>query len=450
MTLRFGTDGLRGRVGTELTPDLAHRLGRAAAQVLGAGRWCIGRDTRESGPLLEDAVARGLADEGAEVELLGVVPTPAIALVASRLDACAVVVSASHNPWHDNGLKLFGPGGRKLTGDTERAIEAAMDRLAADTAPPRVSGGNGPGSIVARDDAAATYVDAVVAALGGRTLEGRSLVLDCGHGAATPVAGEVFRRLGADVQVLHAEPDGRNINNGVGSTDPSVLSRAVVARGAEMGLAFDGDADRLIAVDGDGEIVDGDRLMCLFAVDLRSRGELHDDTLVVTVMSNLGLQRAMRAAGINVHVTPVGDRHVLAALQDRGYSLGGEQSGHLIFMRHATTGDGVLAGAMLADLVARAGRPLAAMAAEIMVRYPQVLVNVRVAERHPDIADAMAAEIEMSETTLGEHGRVLVRASGTEPLIRVMVEAENEELADAVAQNLAGEVARKYGRHPSR
>ena len=250
--------------------------------------------------------------------------------------------------------------------------------------------------------------------------------------------------------MLHDSPDGRNINDGVGSTDPSVLAAKVVEKGADIGLAFDGDADRLIAVDGRGQIVDGDRLMCMFAIDLKDRARLSNDTLVVTVMSNLGLRRAMAINDIAVDVTPVGDRHVLASLADNGHSLGGEQSGHIIFADIASTGDGVLAGAMLGDLVLRSGRPLADISAEVMTRLPQVLVNVDVAERRPDVVENLSAELRAAERTLAGNGRILIRPSGTEPVVRVMVEAETSDMADAIAQHLAGAVARRFGRHPSR
>lgn len=444
MTLGFGTDGLRGRVDVDLTETLANLLGRAAADVLGAGRWSIGRDTRESGPRLEVAVAEGLASRGATVDLLGVLPTPAIALMASRSEGCAVVVSASHNPWHDNGLKIFGPGGKKLTDDAETAIERRMDQLASGEEP--IS----EGEVRVVETGGDIYVANVVGALEGRILSGLSVVLDCGHGAASTVAGRVFAELGAEVEVLHDSPDGRNINDGVGSTDPSVLAAKVVEKGADIGLAFDGDADRLIAVDGRGQIVDGDRLMCMFAIDLKDRARLSNDTLVVTVMSNLGLRRAMAINDIAVDVTPVGDRHVLASLADNGHSLGGEQSGHIIFADIASTGDGVLAGAMLGDLVLRSGRPLADISAEVMTRLPQVLVNVDVAERRPDVVENLSAELRAAERTLAGNGRILIRPSGTEPVVRVMVEAETSDMADAIAQHLAGAVARRFGRHPSR
>ena len=447
MRLRFGTDGLRGRANVELTAELALRLGRAAAQVLGSGTWYIGRDTRRSGPMLEGAVAAGLAAEGADVRLLGVLPTPAIARLGLLDDACGVVVSASHNPWEDNGLKLFGPGGRKLDAATEAAIESRLDAL--ESAVP-IGRAESVGSITRVDDGAARYVDSVVGALEGRTLEGMSVVVDCGQGAATPVAGLALTRLGANVLVMHDQPDGRNINEGVGSIDPASMAQAVLSTGADIGLAFDGDADRLIAVDDLGNVVDGDRLMCLFALDLRRRDRLRHNMLVVTVMSNVGLQRAMADAGIDVEVTPVGDRHVLEALQIGNYSFGGEQSGHLIFADLVPTGDGLLAAAMLADLVKRSERPLSGLADDVMTAVPQVLINVRVANRASNIAEELAKELLGAERTVGRSGRVLLRSSGTEPLIRVMVEAENEDLADAVAQNLASEVVRRYGRHPSR
>lgn len=444
MTLRFGTDGVRGPA-ADLTPDLLRALGAAAAEVLaGPDGFLIGRDTRVSGPTIEADLAEGLATGGVRVISMGVAPTPAVAFASARRGVPAAVISASHNPWTDNGVKFFAAGGRKLGDEVEAALEAALDRHLADprpasSAPPAARG----------EEDLASWVDAVVAATEGRRLEGLRLVVDCANGAASAVAATVLGRLGAEVDVLHATPDGRNINDQCGSTRPEDLQRRVVEVGASLGLALDGDADRLLAVDETGRVVDGDQLLALFAVDLRARGRLVDDHVVVTVMTNLGFHQAMADAGIDVVTTPVGDRHVLEALARGGWSLGGEQSGHLVFADLATTGDGVLSGALLADLVHRAGRPLSQLADSVMVRLPQVLRNVVVDLRRPEVAELVAAEIDAEERVLGGQGRVLVRPSGTEPLVRVMVEAATVADAAAVADRLAVAVRAACAGSPS-
>lgn len=430
--MKFGTDGVRGEALTELTVDYVASLGRAAAQVVGAGRWLVGRDTRESGPALEAAVAAGLAAGGAKPVTVGVVPTPALAWLAAEQGVPAAMVTASHNPWHDNGVKVFGAGGLKLTDDVERRIEAAID---GQPVPPHM--------LEADMSGGARYVDHLARPLG--SLQGLRVVIDCANGAMSAVAPAVFERLGASTEVLHASPDGRNINHACGATDVASLAAAVKAGGAHLGLAFDGDGDRVIAVDHLGRTVDGDRLIALAALRLRQQRALHGDTVVVTVMSNIGFHRAMAAAGVNVVTTAVGDRYVLEALEAGGFSIGGEQSGHIIYRDHATTGDGLLAGVRLAQHVKDAGVPLAAMADEVMVGYPQVLVNVRVADRHPEAARELADEIAAAEHELGGDGRVLVRASGTEPLIRVMVEAATDDVAKRVAHELATVVAARFG-----
>jgi phosphoglucosamine mutase len=437
MSLRFGTDGVRGPA-DELTDQLVVALGTAAAKVLGGAQgFVIGRDTRESGARIEAALAGGLAAGGASPQSLGVVPTPAVAWVCATREVPGAVISASHNPWSDNGIKFFAAGGRKLADEVEEELEAVLDTLLTG------AGGSAPSPAVpaAPLPGAAEWLDAVVASLEGRRLDGLHVVIDCAHGAASAFAPDALRRLGARVDVLHAEPDGRNINAAAGSTHPEVLCRRVVEDGAQVGLAFDGDADRVLAVDETGHLVDGDHLIALFAVDLRDRGRLADDRVVVTVMTNLGFKLAMAEKGIEVVETAVGDRYVLEALEATGGSLGGEQSGHVVLAELATTGDGLLSGAQLLDLIVRSGRPLSELAAEVMTQLPQVLVNVRVAERRADIAEAMAEEIAAEEAQLGGRGRVLVRPSGTEPLVRVMVEAETQPLAEAVAARLA-EVAR--------
>jgi phosphoglucosamine mutase len=451
LTLRFGTDGVRGVANAELTPELVLQLGRAASRVLDGDTFLVGRDTRVSGPMLQAALTAGLASEGASVVDLGVLPTPGVAHLSAADGVPAAMISASHNPFADNGIKFFAAGGRKLPDDVESRLEAELDRLlhrrsdelgaedartGTDLRP--VRGGSG--------EAVVRYCDALVASLEGRTLDGLHVVVDCAHGAASDVAPAVLRRLGAEVEVIHAQPDGVNINAGCGSTHPESLQRTVVALGADAGLAFDGDADRVLAVDAAGSLVDGDQLIAVSALDLRARGRLKDDTVVVTVMTNLGFHLAMAEHGVRVEQTTVGDRYVLEALARGGWSLGGEQSGHVIFADLATTGDGTLTGLQVLDVVARTGRPLAELAA-VMTRLPQVLRNVRVTHRDAlDGSERVAAEVAAVESELGDHGRVLIRPSGTEPLVRVMVEAPTAEVAAAAADRLVAAVTDACGR----
>jgi phosphoglucosamine mutase len=442
MTLRFGTDGVRGVANRDLTPELVTALGRAAARVLGADRsFVVGRDTRRSGPLLEAALVAGLCSEGADVERVGVLPTPGVAYLAQLFDAPAAVISASHNPYPDNGVKLFARGGRKITDLPEQRIELELRRLVDAGAG---DGPDGPHVGVARDrlGAAADYIAHLVAALGGRRLDGQSVVVDCGNGAAFEVAPWALRVQGAWVRVLHDQPDGTNINAGCGSTDPGQLQQAVLAASANAGLAFDGDADRVIAVDERGNLVDGDQMLAIIALDMHERGELEGDAVVVTVMSNLGLRRALVERGIEVVETPVGDRNVLTALEERGLSLGGEQSGHVIVTDLATTGDGTLTGMLLLDVMARRRRPLSELAA-VVEPLPQVLRSVQVGDGAGLEEDgSFRAELEAVEQELGADGRVLVRPSGTEPVVRVMVEAPTTEQAETAATRLAAAVER--------
>jgi phosphoglucosamine mutase len=443
VTLRFGTDGVRGAANTELTPELALALGRAAARTLGAGPWLVGRDTRSSGPLLHAAFAAGLASEGAAAVDLGVVPTPCVAFLAAADQLPGAMISASHNPFADNGIKLFGIGGLKLDDETETDLEADLARIEAEGIPgsPERPGGSLVGSLRSAPDAWHRYSHHLVNdVLDGRRLAGLRVVLDCANGAASAVAPEVLAHLGAGVTVLHADPDGTNINDRCGSNHPEGLQAAVLARGADVGLAFDGDADRVVAVDAAGELVDGDHLIALLAVDLRDQGLLAHDAVAVTVMTNLGFRQAMDAHGIRVVETPVGDRHILAALEAEGLSLGGEQSGHIILRDRATTGDGLLAGLVVLDAMARSGRGLADLAS-VMTRLPQVLVNVPLAERRPGLVDEVGPQVAQAEIGLAGRGRVLVRTSGTEPLVRVMVEAPTVEEARSVAEDLAGVIA---------
>ncbi len=440
MSIRFGTDGVRGVANTEISVELALALGAVTAEVFGASRVVVGRDTRRSGTVLESAVAAGIGSTGADAVLLGVVPTPAVAAVCAADDVPGVVISASHNPFGDNGLKVFAPGGRKLTDDQQAAVERRLDELL--TSADRTARPTGAAvGTVRRGEARERYADHVVAALDGRRLEGLSVVLDCANGANSEIAGAVFERLGAQVHVIGDQSDGTNINDGCGSTHPQGLADEVVRRGADLGLAFDGDADRMVAVAGDGTVVSGDHTLALFATDLRDRGALAHDTVVVTVMTNLGFHRAMAAAGVHVVTTAVGDRSVLEALAAGGFSLGGEQSGHIVFAELSTTGDGLLAAVLLADLVQRHGRTLGELAAGAMTALPQVLVNVRVEAPMPDVADRVRTTLDVVQADLGDDGRVLVRPSGTEPVVRVMVEAATVEQAERAAQQLADAVA---------
>lgn len=439
--MQFGTDGVRGVALSELTTTFATRFGRAAARVLGPdgpNHVVVGGDTRESTMELDRALCRGFAAEGLDVVRLGVAPTPQVAYEAQRRQAIGAVVSASHNPWTDNGIKLFAHGGVKLVDDVERRIELELRELADRDSRDDDAGSDAPSGRVI--DATADhqgYIDHVLGFLEGMRLDGLKIVLDAANGAGHEIGPAVLRAAGAEVVVIADQPDGRNINDGCGATDPSIVAAAVREHGADVGIALDGDADRLIAVDHTGAVVDGDHIIAIAANDLRARGELRHDTVVVTVMTNLGFRLAMQQAGIDVVETGVGDRYVLAALAAGGYSLGGEQSGHVIFADHATTGDGILTAVALLDAVKRTGKPLADVAGAAMTSLPQVLVNVAVARRMPDIADLLHDQIVEAEAELAGTGRILVRASGTEPLVRVMVEAPSDGLARDVAERLA-------------
>ena len=452
----FGTDGVRGVAGRELTARLALDLSVAAAAVLGRAQGggapgsgdgearrpvaVVGRDPRVSGEFLEAAVVAGLAAAGTDVLRLGVIPTPGVAYLTGALGAdFGVVISASHNPAADNGIKFFGPGGVKLPDATEDEIEARL-------AQPQPAGTADFGQV--RDAGAESdrYLDHLVATL-SRGLPGASgpqpplaglrIVADCAHGAAYRIAPEALRRAGAEVITIGAEPDGENINAGYGSTALAALCAAVTEHGADAGIAYDGDADRCLAVDAGGEPLDGDQILTVLATELKESGRLAGDAVVVTVMSNRGFHVAMREAGITVIETPVGDKHVSAAMRDGGYVLGGEQSGHVIMREYATTGDGVLTSLHLLAAVNRRGVPMAA-AAKMMPKYPQVLLNVPgdTSRLGPEIAIA----VRHAEAELGGDGRILVRPSGTEPAVRLMVQARDAELAERVASRLADEV----------
>ena len=438
MALRFGTDGVRGDARTDLTAEAVERLGRAAAEILGAEEFAVGRDTRASGPALAEAVHRGVAAAGGSSVDLGVLPTPAVARWCAEENSAGAMVSASHNPWFDNGVKFFAPGGLKLDDALQARVQARFDEIDA--------GLGGADSRVRSEAAAACrrHIEAVVASIAGRDLTGLSVVVDGANGAAAEVGPECLRKLGASVRELNTSPDGRNINDGCGSTQPQGLQAAVAESEADAGVAFDGDADRVIAVDNDGNLVDGDQIIAVCALDRHRRGALSGAGVVVTVMANGGLRRAMAAEGIEVVETAVGDRRVLEMLDRRGLALGGEQSGHVIFRDLATTGDGLLTAVQLLDALKRSGRDLAALAAAAMTRLPQVLTLVRLdgpAADPGDLEARLAPVAAAASQRLAGAGRVLVRPSGTEPVVRVMVEADDHSTASAEADRLASEIA---------
>ncbi|TXK19200.1 phosphoglucosamine mutase [Homoserinibacter sp. GY 40078] len=442
----FGTDGVRGLANGEvITADLALGLAQAAARVLTQGRHAdhvrgegrrsravIARDPRVSGEFISAAVAAGLASSGIDVLDAGVIPTPAAAFLVGDIGAdFGVMVSASHNPAPDNGIKFFAIGGVKLPDEVEDRIEAALAQ------PKLAPTGAGVGRIRRFSDAEDRYLLHLLGTLDVR-LDGISVVIDAAHGAAAGVSPQVFADAGATVTVIGADPDGLNINDGVGSTHLETLQEAVRLTGADLGIAHDGDADRCLAVDATGAVIDGDQIMAILALSLKRRGLLAHDTLAVTTMSNLGLRIAMEQHEVHLVETAVGDRYVLEAMNEGGLTLGGEQSGHIIFREHATTGDGILTGLQLAAEMVRTGKSLAELAA-VMTVLPQVLVNVRGVDHHALAGDEVIADAVRAHTAaLGGEGRVLLRPSGTEPLVRVMVEARDAERAQSIADELAG------------
>ncbi|OIK04891.1 phosphoglucosamine mutase [Streptomyces monashensis] len=448
----FGTDGVRGVANADLTAEMALGLSVAAAHVLAeAGTFAghrpkavVGRDPRASGEFLEAAVVAGLASAGVDVLTVGVLPTPAVAHLTGALGAdLGVMLSASHNAMPDNGVKFFARGGHKLADELEDRIEAVYESHRHGEPWERPTGA-GVGRVRAYEQGFEQYVGHLLAVLPNR-LDGLKIVLDEAHGAASGVSPEAFSRAGAEIVTIGAQPDGLNINDGCGSTHLDQLKAAVVAHGADFGIAHDGDADRCLAVDHTGEEIDGDQILSVLALALRERSALRADTVVATVMSNLGFKLAMERAGIRLVQTAVGDRYVLEEMKEHGYALGGEQSGHVIILDHATTGDGTLTGLLLAARVAETGRSLRELAS-VMERLPQVLINV------PDVDKSrvrtsgdLAAAVAEAERELGETGRVLLRPSGTEPLVRVMVEAADIEQARSVAGRLADAVKSALG-----
>ncbi|MGH3760656.1 phosphoglucosamine mutase [Actinophytocola sp.] len=441
MARLFGTDGVRGLANGDLSPELAMSVAAAAARVLAEHDSShrpvavVGRDPRASGEMLQAAVAAGLTSAGADVMQVGVLPTPAIAHMVGELNAdLGVMISASHNPMPDNGVKLFAAGGQKLPDTIEDEIEAAVGATFGRPT------GAGVGRVYDISDALDRYLVHLLKAVPNR-LDGLRVVVDCANGAAWAAAPQAYREAGAEVIAIHALPDGENINDGCGSTHLDRLREAVLAERADLGIAHDGDADRCLAVDAAGEVVDGDQIMAVLALAMKESGELAEDTLVATVMSNLGLHLAMREHDVRLRTTAVGDRYVLEELRTAGLSLGGEQSGHVVLPAHATTGDGLLTAMRLMSRVAATASPLADLAG-VMTRLPQVLVNVKVADKAAVAkSDSVASAVAAVETELGDSGRVLLRPSGTEQLVRVMVEAPSHELAEAAAQRLVGVVS---------
>ncbi|MGO9926916.1 MAG: phosphoglucosamine mutase [Mycobacterium sp.] len=438
----FGTDGVRGVANGELTAELALALGSAAARhLVSSGRpgrrvAVIGRDPRASGEMLEAAVVAGLTSEGVDALRVGVLPTPAVAYLTGAYDAdFGVMISASHNPMPDNGIKIFGPGGHKLDDDTEDRIEELVA-----SGPGLRPTGAGIGRLIDAEDAADRYLRHLSKAstLG---LDGLTVVADCAHGAASSVAPRAYRAAGARVIAINAEPNGLNINDGCGSMHLDSVRSAVIAHGADLGLAHDGDADRCLAIDAEGRLVDGDAIMVVLALAMQEAGELASNTLVTTVMSNLGLHLAMRSAGITVRTTGVGDRYVLEELRAGEYSLGGEQSGHIVMPAVGSTGDGVVTGLRLMTRMVQTRSSLADLASA-MHALPQVLINVKVADKATAAtAPSVRTAVEKAEAELGDTGRILLRPSGTEPMIRVMVEAPEADIAQRVANRLAEAVS---------
>lgn len=443
----FGTDGVRGVANRELTPELAFQIGRCGGYVLTKSaerpKVLIGRDTRISGHMLEGALVAGLLSIGAEVMRLGVISTPGVAYLTKALGAQAgIMISASHNPVQDNGIKFFGPDGFKLSDEQEAEIEALIDS-AEDMLPRPI--GAGLGQVNDYFEGGQKYLQYLKQTIDEEDFSGMKIALDCAHGATSSLATYLFADLDADVVTMGASPNGLNINEGVGSTHPEALAAFVKEKGADVGLAFDGDGDRLIAVDERGNIVDGDQIMYICAKYLKETGRLKHQTVVSTVMSNLGFYKALEAQGIKSVQTAVGDRYVVEEMKKNGYNLGGEQSGHIIFLDYNTTGDGMLTALQLVNIMKIKGKPLSELAGE-MKKYPQLLVNVRVKEKEKVMENEQVKNvIQEVEAEMNGNGRVLVRPSGTEPLVRIMAEAQTEEACRAYVERIADVVRREMG-----
>ncbi|NKE07931.1 MULTISPECIES: phosphoglucosamine mutase [Mesobacillus] len=442
----FGTDGVRGVANSELTPELAFKLGRFGGYVLtkehDRPKVLIGRDTRISGHMLEGALVAGLLSIGAEVMRLGVISTPGVAYLTKALGAQAgVMISASHNPVADNGIKFFGPDGYKLSDDQENEIEQLMDMETDEL--PRPVGAN-LGQVNDYFEGGQKYLQYLKQSV-DEEFTGLHIALDCAHGATSSLATHLFADLDADTSTMGASPNGLNINDGVGSTHPEALAEFVKEKGADLGLAFDGDGDRLIAIDEKGNIVDGDQIMYICGKFMKERGQLKQGTVVSTVMSNLGFYKGLEENGVQSVQTAVGDRYVVEEMKKNGYNLGGEQSGHIIFLDYNTTGDGLLTGLQLANIMKATKKPLSELAAE-MKKYPQVLVNIRVTDKH-HVTDneKVKAVIEEVEAEMNGNGRILVRPSGTEPLVRVMAEAATAELCQEYVNRIAAVVQEEMG-----
>jgi len=442
----FGTDGVRGIANTELTPELAFKLGRMGGYVLTKQserpKVLVGRDTRISGQMLEAALVAGLLSIGAEVMRLGVISTPGVAFLTKAMGAEAgVMISASHNPVADNGIKFFGGDGFKLSDEEEAEIERFLDQE--DTLP-RPTGGD-VGVVSDYFEGSQKYLQFSKQTIEEEDFSGLRIALDCAHGATSSIAPHLFADLEADIITIGTSPNGTNINNGVGSTHPESLREVVIKEGADVGLAFDGDGDRLIAVDENGKIVDGDIIMYICAKYFHEQGRLKKDTLVTTVMSNLGLYKALEKEGISTKQTAVGDRYVMSEMREGGYSIGGEQSGHIIFLDFSTTGDGMLSALQLVNIMKATGKKLSELASEVQ-KYPQKLVNIKVTDKNAVAENPRVAEIiQQVEQEMAGNGRVLVRPSGTEPLVRVMVEAETEDACETYANRIAEVVKNEMG-----
>lgn len=442
----FGTDGIRGKANQyPITPELALRLGRVISRVSassGRKKVLIGRDTRASGPMLESALCTGLVAEGVDVYLVGVIPTPAVAyLIRSMGCDAGVMLTASHNPYTDNGIKVFGSDGFKLNDEAEELVEEMLLAEESLESPQNAS----VGEIITVADATGRYIEFAKRALAGETLAGLKVVIDCAHGAAYRVGAQIFEELGAEVVAVGVKPNGLNINEAVGAMHPRYAARFVESTGADLGICLDGDSDRLILVDHTGKVISGDRVLCLSAIALKEMGKLKGDTLVATVMSNLGLKVALQKEGIDVVSTAVGDRHVIECMREHGYTLGGENSGHVIFSDYASTGDGILSALMVMSFMKRSGKTLVELA-DCMQEFPQELYALAVTDKPPiENVPQLVEAIDSAEKTLGDSGRVLVRYSGTEKKIRVLVEAQDSFVANEEAGKICAAITETIG-----